>query len=111
MAPIEASTHAARSAFCWLGVTPGLTRTVGPLALHPARMLTTKSPGMIPLRDLRMGRSPFLDDGRAERRRHRQGEAADDDYCETVITTHQQHQRALVGEETLQERAEAERGQ
>src|SRR5260370_36613040 len=105
MAPIEASTHAARSAFCWLGVTPGLTRTVGPLALHPARMLTTKRPGLIPPLDLRMGRDPFggrgvstacpssplpsgergpdrargigggLEEGRAERRRPRRREA------------------------------------
>src|ERR1700730_7706839 len=38
-----------------------------------------------------------LDDGRAERRRHREREAADDDDRQPIVTTDQLHQRALVG--------------
>ena len=48
MAPIEASVHAASSAFCWLAVTPGLVNTVGSLVLHLASTLNTKNAGKIP---------------------------------------------------------------
>jgi len=52
-----------------------------------------------------------IGDEGAERSRHRQGDAADDQGGEPVVAAEEAHQRTLIGEEVLHDRAEDERSQ